>query len=201
MKPQHPFEAKARSNLANGLHARRRFGAADGEVITQLCLPKTWKCLCPLKRVAGVMVTRWTCGEARFVLSPPPRPASACLPGRTTASLCQFISATQRWRQAAGPMPGSCAHSGGSLTPLTGQMSRTWQVFHPGFLPESEVIFLFRRLPAPRICFHPPGSTFNSSHGQVRKTDLGSLMRGRTRTHRRSDSPAGITAGEPLNPS
>lgn len=38
MKPLHPFEAKARSNLANELHAGRRFGAADGEVMTQLCV-------------------------------------------------------------------------------------------------------------------------------------------------------------------
>lgn len=65
-------------------------------------------------------------------------------------------------------MPDYCAHSGGSLPPLTGQMSGTWQDLHPGFLPESEVIFLFHRLPAPRICFHSAGSTFNSPHGRLR---------------------------------
>lgn len=87
----------------------------------------------------------------------------------------------------------------GCPAPRTGQMSGTWQEIHLGFPPESEVIFLFRALPEPRICFHLARSTFNSSHGDVRETAGGgrgaSLMRARTRAYRRSRSPAGITAG------
>lgn len=60
----------------------------------------------------------------------------------------------------------------------------------------------------PSVCFHLAGSTFNSSHSQVRRADWWSrhwsLMRGRTLTYPCSGSPAGITAGSlsshPNNP-
>lgn len=97
IKPRHPFEAKARSDLAHELHASRR-------LTEKRLLPKTWKC--PLKRVAGVTVTRWTCGEVRVVfLIPVPGVAptrtcfDACLPGRTTASANLLVPLTDGGRR------------------------------------------------------------------------------------------------------
>lgn len=100
----------------------------------------------------------------------------------------------------AGPLPSHRARGGGSLPPPDRTDVRYLAELHPGFLPESEVILLFHRLPTPRICSHSAGSTFNSSRVRPRMTDRG----GGANEGRGSDSPAfrlsrGHHRREPLN--